>query len=142
MLVGIKRAYEEPAPGDGKRVLVDRLWPRGVSKAEAAIHAWLRDLAPSDALRRWYHARPGMWDAFRKRYLEELSEEKASRALEELYRMAARGRVTLVYASRNEERNNATVLRDLLTGMRKPPTSSGPERRAAMRARRARPRPR
>ncbi len=143
MAANIKRVYEPPAASDGARVLVDRLWPRGLTKAAVQLEAWMRDLAPSDELRRWYHARPAMWTAFRKRYLEELNEPAASRALEELYELAARRkRVTLLYASKNEEHNNAAVLRDLLNGMRKPPSSAGPGRAVAARVRARRPRPR
>ena len=125
--IQVKRVYEEPGPTDGTRVLVDRLWPRGVSKSEAALDAWLRDLAPSDGLRQWFHARPEAWAAFRKRYMSELARPEAEEALSELYRLAGRGkRLTLLYASKNERHNNAVVLKDLLEGMRKPPTGSGP----------------
>jgi uncharacterized protein YeaO (DUF488 family) len=139
MAVALKRAYEKPSPSDGARVLVDRLWPRGVSKEKAEIQAWLRELAPSHQLRNWYHARPEQWPMFRKRYLEELNQPQASAALEQLYDLARRRkRVTLVYASKNTERNNAVVLKELLEGMRKPPHSSGPVSAAgALRARRA-----
>ena len=141
MTVKLKRAYAKPSVSDGVRVLVDRLWPRGLTKEKALIDHWLRDLAPSDKLRRWYHARPSQWVLFRKRYLEELCTAAASRALEELYRLAGASRtLTLVFSSRNEEHNNAVVLRDLLQGMRKPPSSSGPARAAASgRVRRRRP---
>ena len=124
--IQIKRVYEKAARGDGTRVLVDRLWPRGLSKKAAALHSWLRELAPSDELRRWLHARPEGWITFRRRYLKELGQPEASEALKELYRLAEkRSRLTLLFASKNEERNNATVLRDLLEGMRKPPTGTG-----------------
>ena len=136
--IQIKRVYEKAARGDGTRVLVDRLWPRGLSKKEAALHSWLRDLAPSDELRRWFHARPEGWTTFRKRYLKELAKPEASEALNELYRLAGkRSRLTLLFASKNEERNNATVLRDLLEGMRKPPTGTGAGVVRAMRGRQA-----
>jgi uncharacterized protein YeaO (DUF488 family) len=125
--VTVKRVYEEPARADGTRVLVDRLWPRGLNKARAAIDRWLRDLAPSNALRQWFHARPEAWAVFRKRYLKELSKPECARALDELYRLAnGRKRLTLLFASKNEEHNNAVVLKDLLEGMRKPPTGTGP----------------
>lgn len=140
MPVALKRAYDKPSTADGVRVLVDRLWPRGVKKEDANIRAWLRDLAPSDQLRRWFHARPAQWQKFRERYLQELSEPAAARALVELYELAACSkRLTLVYASRNLEHNNAVVLKELLDGMRKPPHSSGPEKaaRGAIRARRS-----
>ena len=143
MTVALKRAYEKPSAADGARVLVDRLWPRGVTKDAAEIDRWLRDLAPSHELRRWFHARPAQWPAFRKRYLKELTSPEANGALEELYDLARRRRrLTLVFASRNEEHNNATVLKELLDGMRKPPSSSGPMHAAAAsgRARARRPR--
>jgi uncharacterized protein YeaO (DUF488 family) len=125
--VNIKRVYEDPARSDGTRVLVDRLWPRGLSKARAAVDKWLRDLAPSDALRKWFHARPDAWPMFRKRYLKELARPESAEALGELYRLAnQRKKLTLLFASRNEDHNNATVLKDLLEGMRKPPTGTGP----------------
>jgi uncharacterized protein YeaO (DUF488 family) len=139
MPVALKRAYEKPSPSDGARILVDRLWPRGVSKDKAQLEAWLRDLAPSTELRRWFHARPLQWPVFRKRYLEELGEPEAARALAQLYDLARkRRRLTLVFSSRNLEHNNAVVLKELLEGMRKPPHSSGPEKAAggAVRARR------
>lgn len=142
MPILLKRVYEKPSSADGARVLVDRLWPRGLTKEQANIDHWLRDLAPSDRLRKWYHARPTLWLQFRKRYLQELGSATASRALEELYAVAARARMTtLVYASKNDDRNNAVVLRDLLQGMRKPPSSSGPARAAAGRVRRSARRP-
>ncbi len=125
--VNVKRVYEPPARADGTRVLVDRLWPRGLSKARAAVDQWLRDLAPSDDLRKWFHARPDAWTLFRKRYLKELARPESAQALAELYRLAnRRKKLTLLFASRNQEHNNATVLKDLLEGMRKPPTGSGP----------------
>jgi uncharacterized protein YeaO (DUF488 family) len=137
--IQVKRVYEEPASSDGTRVLVDRLWPRGVSKQRLAIHAWLRDLAPSDVLRRWFHARPEAWTAFRRRYLKELALPEAAGALHELYRLARpRKPLTLLFASKNERHNNAVVLRDLLEGMRKPPTGTGRGALRALRDRRAR----
>ncbi len=137
MKVALKRAYDKPSTADGARVLVDRLWPRGISKDSARIDAWLRDLAPSNELRKWFHARPAMKAAFRKRYMEELREPKAGTALESLYDMvASRKQVTLIFASKNSEFNNAVVLKELLEGMRKPPHSSGPLPAAAGRVRR------
>ena len=133
--IRVKRIYEKPSPADGTRVLVDRLWPRGVSKDQAQLDAWLRELAPSDFLRQWFHARPAAWLTFRKRYLKELSRPEATPALNELYRLAKRKRLTLLFSSRNEEHNNATVLKDLLDGMRKPPTGTGPGAARAVRDR-------
>jgi uncharacterized protein YeaO (DUF488 family) len=126
MPVAVKRVYESPSRSDGARVLVDRLWPRGLRKTDVAILAWLRDLAPSDELRQWYHAQPEQWELFRKRYLKELARPEAEKDLQKLYSLARqRKRLTLLYASKNERRNNAVVLKDLLDGMRKPPTGTG-----------------
>lgn len=141
--VTVKRVYEKPARGDGYRVLVDRLWPRGLSKSQAALHIWLRDLSPSDQLRRWFHARPEDWLTFRKRYLKELALPQAAEALDELYRLARRKKnLTLLFASKNEQHNNAVVLKDLLDGMRKPPTGTGPGAVRALRHRQAKRMPR
>jgi len=126
-MIVIKRVYEPISRADGTRVLVDRLWPRGLTKASAALDDWLRDLAPSDQLRHWYHARPAQWDSFRKKYMQELSRPEAEIALRRLYAFAhKRKRLTLLFASRNETRNNAVVLQELLAGKRKPPTGTGP----------------
>ena len=141
--VTVKRVYEKPARGDGCRVLVDRLWPRGLGKSQAALHAWLRDLAPSHELRRWFHAHPESWLPFRKRYLKELALPRAAEALDKLYRLAYRKKnLTLLFASKNERHNNAVVLKDLLEGMRKPPTGTGPGAARAMRNRQAKRMPR
>lgn len=138
MPVVVKRIYEKPARMDGTRVLVDRLWPRGVKKDAAALDAWLRELAPSDELRQWFHARPEAWTNFRKRYLKELARPEANGDLQQLYDFAnRRKRLTLLFSSKNEERNNAVVLKDLLDGMRKPPTGTGPGAVRAMRDREA-----
>jgi uncharacterized protein YeaO (DUF488 family) len=126
-MVAIKRIYEPASSRDGVRVLVDRLWPRGLTKAEAAADEWLRDLAPSDELRRWFHTRPDQWQNFRKKYLQELAQPEAQDSLHQLYRLAhKRKRLTLLFASKNETHNNATVLKELLEGRRKPPTGTGP----------------
>jgi len=150
MAIQVKRVYDKPSPKDGARVLVDRLWPRGISKSEAKLETWLPDLAPSDSLRKWYHDQENaaQFGEFRKRYLAELSEPAAAAALTQLYDLVAQNQtVTLIYGSKNEEqnnltekiflgsnillKNNATVLRDLLSGMRKPPSSSGPAKAVA-----------
>src|SRR5579871_4109117 len=103
MTVSIKRVYEQAERGDGVRVLVDRLWPRGLTKEKAAIDEWLRDLAPSNELRRWYHARPGEWEAFRKKYLKELAQPEPQEALHRLYDLADKKKqLTLLFASKNE----------------------------------------
>jgi uncharacterized protein YeaO (DUF488 family) len=138
MSVAIKRVYEPASRSDGARVLVDRLWPRGLTKARADVHEWLRDLAPSDELRRWFHARPQQWESFRKKYLKELAQPEAQEDLLQLYQLAnKRKRLTLLFASKNETHNNATVLKELLDGMRKPPTGTGPGAVHAMRKREA-----
>ena len=130
--ISVKRIYDKPARTDGTRVLVDRLWPRGLKKEEARLDAWLRDVAPSNELRKWFHEQPEEWPNFRRRYLKELAQPEAAEALQELYSFAAQSaRVTLLFASRNLERNNATVLKDLLEGMRKPPTGTGPVKATA-----------
>jgi uncharacterized protein YeaO (DUF488 family) len=140
--VTVKRVYDKPSSTDGTRVLVDRLWPRGLSKEDAALDAWFKDLSPSDELRHWYHAYPQAWAMFRRRYLKELARPEASAQLLELYKMAGqRKKLTLLYASKNEERNNAIVLRDLLNGMKKPPTGTGPAAAGAARLRKAARRP-
>lgn len=134
MPVATKRVYDPPARNDGMRVLVDRLWPRGLTKADAGVDLWLKDIAPSNELRTWYHERPKEWLKFRERYLEELKKEAAAVAVETLYGLAnGRKRITLLFASRNEERNNATVLKELLEGTRKPPRGTGPIAAAATR---------
>lgn len=110
--VRLKRAYEAPSPEDGRRILVDRLWPRGVSKSKAAIDRWMKEIAPSTELRRWFAHDPKRWDEFRRRYRIELSSQ--AEALDELRTMARSGPVTLVYAARDTDHNEAIVLRDLL----------------------------
>jgi len=138
MAIVVKRVYETTSRSDGARVLVDRLWPRGLTKARAAVDEWLRDLAPTDQLRRWYHARPEQWQNFRKKYLKELSQPEAEDALRRLYQLAhKRKRLTLLFASKNETNNNAVVLKELLDGMRKPPTGTGPGAVHGMRKREA-----
>ena len=111
----LKRIYDPPDGADGHRVLVDRLWPRGVSKAEADLAEWAKDAAPSDALRKWYHAGAGDWPEFRRRYLRELAENPgATDAL--VARLRAGETVTLLYASRDESQNHALVLAEHLRG--------------------------
>ena len=127
MPVQLKRIYDPASRGDGYRVLVDRLWPRGLSKETAGVDLWLKDIAPSDRLRKWFHAHPVQWPAFRQKYLKELGEAEALQALNELHGVVAKRKaVTLLYASKNLDRNNAVVLKELLDGMRKPPRSTGP----------------
>jgi len=132
MPVELKRAYDRPSAADGQRVLVDRLWPRGIKKDKARIDYWLKNLAPSDALRKWYHSSDN-WSLFKKRYFKELITPEASADLQTLYNLIDQHeRVTLIYSSRNMERNNAVALKELLEGMKKPPSSSGPAKAVAV----------
>lgn len=142
MPVVLKRVYEAPSRQDGARVLVDRLWPRGLTKEAVALDAWMKDLAPSNELRQWFHAHPLQWEKFRQKYLKELTTEAAHAGLQHLHDLQSRRRrLTLLYASTNTERNNAVILKELIEGQRKPPTGTGPIRAgAAGRARAARPR--
>ncbi len=110
----IKRVYLPPDKDDGQRVLVDRLWPRGVSKREAAIDVWLKDVAPSAALRKWFGHDPQRWEEFRRRYLAELADN--TDAVDQLRELAKTGRVTLLYGAHDEEHNQARVLLELLRG--------------------------
>jgi uncharacterized protein YeaO (DUF488 family) len=112
--IAIKRAYDEPAQDDGTRILVDRLWPRGLSKEQAHIDLWLKEIAPSDELRKWFAHDPEKFAEFRSRYKAELASGEAIDALGRLHEMARQGQVTLVYAAHDTEHNNAVVLRDLL----------------------------
>jgi uncharacterized protein YeaO (DUF488 family) len=110
--VRIKRAYEAPSVDDGTRVLIDRLWPRGIGKAEAAVDHWMKEIAPSTELRTWFGHDPARWKEFQRRYRSELMEHRD--AFDRLRELTRRGVVTLVYAARDEAHNDAVVLRDLL----------------------------
>jgi|SRR5581483_2718000 len=111
-MIKLKRAYEKASPDDGLRILVERLWPRGVSKQKAAIELWLKALAPSTELRQWYGHDPARWPQFRTRYWTELQDQGD---LLELLKHVAQGRtVTFVYAASDEERNSAVALKELL----------------------------
>lgn len=110
----IKRAYEPPAASDGKRILVDALWPRGISKEKLKLDDWLKDIAPSTKLRKWYGHDPDKWPEFRKRYAAELKDR--SDAVETLRKLASHGTVTLVFSSREEKLNNAVALKELIEG--------------------------
>ncbi|HET8826808.1 MAG TPA: DUF488 family protein, partial [Terriglobales bacterium] len=115
--IALKRVYDEPSLSDGLRVLVDRLWPRGLTKAAARIDLWLRDLAPSNDLRKWFHAHPEHWKEFRQKYVAELHALAAENALKQLYEVLDRERtVTLLFASKKTEQNNATVLKEFVEG--------------------------
>jgi uncharacterized protein YeaO (DUF488 family) len=110
--IRIKRAYEPPAKADGARVLVDRLWPRGVTKDALAIEHWTKEIGPSDALRRWFGHDPARWAEFRRRYIAELAKQTV--LLDELRGFARSGVLTLVYGARDDAHNNAVVLREAL----------------------------
>ena len=115
----LKRVYDPPEPGDGARILVDRLWPRGIAKDKARIDLWLKEIAPSDGLRRRFHGHPEKWDAFCAAYEAELEGEAAQAAAKELRDRLHQGPVTLLYASRDEEHNNAVALKAWLARPRK-----------------------
>lgn len=112
MDVHVKRIYEAKTDHDGVRVLVDRLWPRGMAKQDAEIDLWLKEIAPSPELRRWFGHAPDRWAEFGRRYREELRRNGA--AVESLREMARRETITLLFAARDSEHNNAVVLRDFL----------------------------
>lgn len=114
--VTIMRVYDHPAPEDGHRVLVDRLWPRGVAKAEAPVDEWLKDVAPSTELRKWYSHEPERFDDFRRRYQAELDEPAAHAALLRLRDLAGQRRICLVTATKSVDYSHATVLAELLAG--------------------------
>lgn len=112
MQIWLKRAYDQPGPQDGTRVLVDRLWPRGVKKKDAHIDVWLKDIAPSDDLRKWFGHDPDKWDEFKKRYAGELKANED--AVKELRDLVEQGRVTLIYGAKDERYNNAVVLKQYM----------------------------
>jgi uncharacterized protein YeaO (DUF488 family) len=112
----LKRVYEPTAPEDGVRVLIDRLWPRGLTKKKAAIDHWMKDIAPSSELRKWFGHAPERWTEFRNRYMEELRQHMA--LLDQIRDLAKEGTVTLLFGAHDEEHNDAVVLREvLLKGM-------------------------
>jgi uncharacterized protein YeaO (DUF488 family) len=107
--IRVKRAYDEPAPGDGKRILVDRLWPRGLTKEKAKIDYWAKDISPSNELRKWYGHEPAKWDEFRKRYFAEL--DRNATGLAALVEAIGKKGVTFVYSSTERAINNAEALK-------------------------------
>jgi uncharacterized protein YeaO (DUF488 family) len=111
-MIRLKRAYEAPSSDDGTRILVERLWPRGVCKEEAAIDLWLKEVAPSTELRKWYGHDPDKWEEFRRRYLAELDAKRE--VLDDLRRLLESGPVTFVFAARDEEHNSALLLKEYM----------------------------
>ncbi|MGE5190182.1 MAG: DUF488 domain-containing protein [Gemmatimonadota bacterium] len=116
-MIRVKRVYDPPARSDGERILVDRLWPRGITKGEARIDAWRRDIAPTGPLRQWFSHDPRKWDAFRARYRGELEAAGMGDALGAIARRARSGTVTLLYAARDATHNNAVALKEILEGL-------------------------
>jgi len=114
MRIAIKRAYEQPSADDGFRILVDRLWPRGLSKKDAHIDLWLKDIAPSAELRKWFAHDPAKWAEFQRRYCAELKQK--SQLLDTIKAQARKTRVTLIYGAKDEEHNDAVVLLEKLKG--------------------------
>jgi uncharacterized protein YeaO (DUF488 family) len=112
--IRLKRAYEAAADDDGTRILIDRLWPRGVKKQDAAIKHWAKELSPSTELRKWFGHDPARWQEFRRRFVEELGQH--AQQLEQLRALAREGPITLIYAAHDEEHNDAVVLREVLLG--------------------------
>jgi uncharacterized protein YeaO (DUF488 family) len=112
MKLKIKHVYDEPEAGDGKRILVDRLWPRGLAKEQAKVDFWLKEVAPSNELRKWFAHDPAKWEDFKRRYRAELKDE--SGRLTELKQTIGKGPATLLYGAKDEKHNNAIVLLELL----------------------------
>jgi len=111
-MIRLKRAYDPPAEADGTRFLVDRLWPRGIKKEDLRIDGWLKEVAPSDDLRKWFHHDPDKWEEFRARYAKEL--DKKPEALDPVREAARQGDVTLIFAARDTEHNNGVALKAYL----------------------------
>lgn len=115
MSINVKRIYDAPARGDGHRVLVDRVWPRGIRKDDAELEEWLKEAAPSTALRKWFAHDPAKWTEFKRRYFQELAADtEVHEALADLRRRARRGPVTLLFGSRETRHNNAVALKEYL----------------------------
>jgi uncharacterized protein YeaO (DUF488 family) len=112
VMIKIKRVYDPPEPEDGKRILIDRLWPRGIKKENLKMDEWLKEIAPSDKLRKWFSHDPKKYEEFKKRYVKEL--EDKSEILERIRREAKKGRVTILFSAKDTEHNNATVMKELL----------------------------
>jgi uncharacterized protein YeaO (DUF488 family) len=110
-MVKLRRVYEGRQAGDGLRILVDRLWPRGLTAAKVGIDEWMKDIAPSDDLRKWFSHKPERWEEFRQKYIEELSVPEKAEFLNRLVQMAKSGDITLVFGAKDTERNNAQSFR-------------------------------
>jgi uncharacterized protein YeaO (DUF488 family) len=116
-MLKIKRAYEKKESEDGKRILIDRLWPRGISKAEAGIDEWLKDLGPSTELRKWFGHDPEKWGEFKKRYQKELSDAEKTGIMEDIAHLARRSTVTLIYSAKDTEHSDVKVLEEIIQKM-------------------------
>jgi uncharacterized protein YeaO (DUF488 family) len=114
-MLKVKRVYESKEAGDGVRILVDKLWPRGLRSAEAGIDEWMKDVAPSDELRKWFAHDPEKWPEFKRKYTKELADPQKATLLKRIAESAATGNVTLVYAAKDTEHNNARVLKEFIT---------------------------
>lgn len=123
-MIQIKRAYVPAARSDGTRILVERLWPRGVKKSDLPIESWIKDVAPSTSLRKWFSHDPAKWEQFRQKYFEELKSNPE--AWQPLLKASRRGTLTLIYSSHDEEHNNAVALRDFLQSRLRKASSTKP----------------
>jgi uncharacterized protein YeaO (DUF488 family) len=115
-MLTVQRVYDRTDTSDGKRILVDRLWPRGLTREQAAIDEWMKDLAPSDELRRWFGHETDKWPEFRRRFIGELSSPEKAKLLDKVARMAREGNVIILYAAKDVEHNNAKVLEEVILG--------------------------
>jgi len=132
-MIGLKRAYEPASRADGRRVLVERLWPRGIAKADLGVDDWLKDVAPSTGLRTWFHHDPHKWNQFRRRYFREL--DSRPHAWKSILSRAQRGMVTLIYSSHDTAHNNAVALRDYLHAQTRRPSAAKRNATAVRRSR-------
>ncbi len=133
-MIALKRAYDPVSPADGTRLFVERLWPRGISKARLQVSAWLKDVAPSTELRQWFSHDPDKWDEFRRRYRREL--DSSPEAWQPILSAARRGRVTLVYSSHDPAHNNAVALQEYLSARMRRPAKAVAADRGARRSKR------
>jgi uncharacterized protein YeaO (DUF488 family) len=116
-MLKVKRVYDKKESGDGRRILVDRLWPRGIAKEEAGIDEWVKELAPGTGLRKWFNHEPAKWQEFKSRYTEELAAPEKVGRLMNIAKNARHNTITLVYGAKDTEHNNARVLEELINGM-------------------------